>query len=66
MPKAKTKTVYCLRVRLSDEEPWSETEYYRTRRKRDRTATVNRVLGGIRTHSFQEKKTAEELEQLFD
>lgn len=60
------KTVYVLRVRPSDSVVWSEPEYYRTRKERDREAAVNRVLGGIRTHSYEEKKTPEEIEALFE
>jgi hypothetical protein len=60
------KTVYALRVRADDSEPWSEPEYYRTRTEHDETERVNRCLGGIRTHSYQERKTLEEVEQLFD
>ncbi len=58
------KTIYCLRVRMDDASPWGETEYYRTRKERDKTAATNRILGGIRTHSSEEKKTPEEIEQL--
>lgn len=60
------KTVYCLRVRLDDQSEWSEPEYYKTRRERDRTGATNRILGGIRTHSFEEKKTPEQISELFD
>lgn len=60
------KTVYCLRIRHSDADGWSETEYYRTRADRDHIERLNRCLGGIRTHSFQEKKTQEEISDLFD
>lgn len=60
----KLKTVYALRVRPDDNSAWSEPEYYRTKRERDRIAAQNRVLGGIRTHSYQEKKTPEEIDQL--
>lgn len=59
------KTVYVLRVRPDDSLPWSEPEYYQTRKERDRVAAMNRVLGGIRTHSYNEKKTFEEVNQLF-
>jgi hypothetical protein len=58
------KTVYCLKIRSDDKEPWGETEYYRTRKERDNTERLNRCLGGIRTHSFEEKKTPEEIENL--
>lgn len=60
------KTVYVLKVRPDDDSPWSDPEYYRTRKERDRVASMNRILGGIRTHSFEEKKTLEEIEELFD
>lgn len=60
------KTVYVLRVRLSDSEPWGEATYYRRRRDRDQDERVNRVMGGIRTHSYEEKKTPEEIDQLCD
>lgn len=59
------KTVYVLRVRSDGRSPWGEPEYYRTRRERDRYASVNRIIGGIRTHSYQEKKSLAEVEQLF-
>jgi hypothetical protein len=60
------KTVYVLRVRSDESEPWGEPEYYRTRKERNQTAAMNRILGGIRTHSYEEKRTLEEVEQLFD
>jgi len=60
------KTVYVLRTRASDEDSWSDPEYYRTRKERDETERFNRVLGGIRTHSYQEKKTEEEIAELLD
>lgn len=60
------KTIYCLRVRPDDNSEWSEPEYYQTRQERDRNASVNRILGGIRTHSYEEKKTRAEIEELID
>lgn len=60
------KTVYCLRIRVDDNSEWSEADYYRTRKARDECASVNRIIGGFRTHSFEEKKTPEEAEALFD
>lgn len=59
-------TVYCLRIRYSDSDPWSEPDYYRTRKERNDTERINRCLGGIRTHSYEEKKTKEEIDQLCD
>lgn len=58
------KTVYALRVRPDDNSPWSEPGYYRTRKERDQTERMNRCLGGIRTHSYEEKKTPEEIDEL--
>lgn len=60
------KTVYVLRVRPDDDSHWSEPTYYRKRKERDRDRSINRVLGGIRTHSYEEKKTPEEINQLCD
>lgn len=60
------KTVYALRIRMDDKDPWSEPDYFRTRKQRDRAASTNRIIGGIRTHSYEEKKTPEELAALFD
>lgn len=60
------KAVYVLRVRMADSEPWGEPTYYRRRASRDRTARMNRILGGIRTHSYEEKKTPEEIDELCD
>jgi hypothetical protein len=48
----KMKTVYCLRVRDSDSEPWGETAYYLNRKKRDEAEVYNRCLGGFRRRSF--------------
>lgn len=58
------KTVFCLRIRGDETQSWSEPEYYRTRKERDEVARFNRVLAGIRTYSYQEKKTVDELEEL--
>lgn len=60
------KTVYVLKTRFTDDEPWSEPGYYRTRKERDKDAAMNRAFGGIRTHSYEEKKTPEEYAQLFE
>ena len=58
------KTIYCLRIRPDESQPWGEPNYYRTRKERDDDATVNRCLGGLRTHSYEEKKPANEVEDL--
>lgn len=60
----KRKTVYCLRIRPDDQLPWSETEYYASKRDRDHIERINRIIGGIRTHSFEEKKTPAEIKEL--
>lgn len=58
------KTVYVMRTRLSDNEPWSEPQYFKTRKERDEIGAMNRMIGGIRTNSWEEKRTPEEIEQL--
>lgn len=64
MEKIKKKTIYGLRVRMSDNDEWSETTWYSTKKSRDRSASINRIIGGIRTHSFQERKPLDEAEEL--
>lgn len=58
------KLVYCLRVRANDSEEWSEVEYYFSRRERDYTAANNRIVGGLRTHSYEERKTPAEIAKI--
>lgn len=60
------RTIYCLRARFDDSQPWGPTHYYRTRKERDKYAATARIWGGIRTHSFEEKKTPEEINQLIE
>jgi hypothetical protein len=60
------KTVYVLRLRANESEPWGEPMYYHKRKDRDNDARTNRILCGIRTHSYEEKKTPEEIERLCD
>lgn len=61
----KKKTVYGLKTRFTDNDEWSETEWFKTKVARDRAGSVNRIIGGIRTYSFQEKKTLEEIQKLY-
>ena len=58
-------SVYCLRIRPTDKEKWGEAEYFKTRKKRNETGTYTRIILGYRTHSFEEKKTREEVNALF-
>lgn len=55
-----------MRVRMSDFDEWSEVGYFLTRKERDKVGAMNRILGGIRTHSFEEKKSKEEIESIFE
>jgi len=57
-------TVYGLRIRHDDSHPWSEADYFLSRKERDDCEKVNRCLGGIRTHSFKEQKTEEEVRRM--
>ena len=58
------KTIYGLKTRMNDSESWSETTWYKTKKERDRVASINRVIGGFRTYSFEEKKTLEEINDI--
>ena len=60
----KNKTIYGLKVRPDDNSNWSETGYFKSKIKRDNTASVNRIIAGFRTHSTEEKKTTEEIAQM--
>lgn len=60
----KTKLVYVLRIRWSDSDSWGQPNYYRSRAARDYDEKMNRLVGGIRTHSYQERKTEAEIEAL--
>jgi hypothetical protein len=62
--KQKLKTIHCLKTRMSDSENWGPTEYFETKRDRDEAERMCRILGGIRTHSFSEKVTPDEREEL--
>ena len=59
----KKKTIYGIRTRFSDNDVWSEPTYYRTRGRRDKVGSLNRIIGGIRTHSFEEKAIADEVDE---
>lgn len=48
------KRMHVLRTREDDKSDWSQPEYYPTKRERDGEASLCRILGGIRTHSYQE------------
>jgi hypothetical protein len=64
--KPKYKTVYGLRIRTNDNEDWSEPEYFKTRKQRDNAEKYARILAGFRTWRIEQKKTIEEIEELFD
>lgn len=58
------KTIYFLRTRFDDSEPWSEPEPFRSRKARDNAASQARIIGGIRTHSYEERMKKEAAEEL--
>jgi hypothetical protein len=58
------KTVYCIKVRMSDSDPWGPTLYYREEKRRDKYGAECRIIAGFRTYSFTEQKTAEEIKQI--
>lgn len=58
------RTVYILRTRLDDSKPWSLPMYFRKRRDRDSNGASCRCLLGVRTHSYEEKRTPAEIDEL--
>lgn len=56
----RTKTVYMLRIRPSDDVDWWEAEEFETRRKRKAAASFVRVLLGFRTYSYEERRAVAE------
>lgn len=54
------RKMFALRIRYDDQSPWGPPAFYRTRRERDKVAAFNRILGGIRTHSYEEKRVPED------
>lgn len=63
--KQKMKTVFAIRIRATDNDEWSQPSYFKTKAQRDKAGSMNRIICGFRTHSFDEKKTLEEVEELF-
>ena len=60
MPRRqRRRTVYMLRVRFTDPDEWSEPGEYTTRKERDYNAALNRIIGGIRTWSYEESRIVE-------
>lgn len=64
MSTPRKKAVYALRIRGDESQAWGSAEYYRTRKARDFDERMNRIIGGLRTHSFTEKKTAAEIDAI--
>lgn len=60
------KTVYCLKIRVDESQPWGPASYFRKRKDRDEAEMMNRCLGLFRTHSYEEKKPREEIDDLCD
>ena len=56
MPKK--KTVYVLRIRLDESQEWGQPIYYISRVNRNEAASTNRIIGGLRTWSYEEKMDA--------
>ena len=60
------KTVYFLRTRLTDDSEWGPPEAFASKRERDEAGSYARILGGLRTHSYEEKMTPDEAEEVLD
>jgi hypothetical protein len=54
----KQKTVYVLRIHLDESKEWGKPIYYNYRVKRNEAASLNRIIGGLRTWSYQERMDA--------
>ena len=61
----KTKTIYALRIRDNDASDWGEPDYYPTKKARDTAEQYCRIIGGIRTYSYEERVSQDELAQAF-
>lgn len=59
----KTKKMFGLRTRPDDASPWSDWEWFDTRRERDKGEQLCRIIFGIRTHTCEEKRPVEKVFQ---
>jgi hypothetical protein len=55
-----------MRTRENEQSEWSKPDYYKTRKKRDDNERMCRILGGLRTHSYEEKVTQERFSEIFE
>lgn len=53
--KPMKKLLYVLRIRLTDFDQWSDPSYFLKRKDRDKCASMNRIIGGMRTHCYEER-----------
>lgn len=58
MKKPKQKIIYVLRIRLDESKEWGTPIYYNSRVNRNEAASLNRIIGGLRTWSYQERMDA--------
>ena len=47
------RKVYCLRIRQDDQSEWSQPDVFTSKKQRDQAASQCRIIGGLRTHSFE-------------
>lgn len=69
LPKAtkpKKKTVFAISTKMTDADNWTEPSYFKKKSARDKCGAMNRIIGGIRTHSYDHKMTVEEFEAYED
>ena len=50
-------TAFVLRLRASDDEPWGEPNFFESRRERNRCASLNRIVVGLRTWCYEQQMT---------
>jgi hypothetical protein len=59
-------TIFYLRTRFSDDDEWMNPEGFVSRKMRNDAAAHDRIIGGLRTHSYEEKVTKEQYEKWLD
>ena len=64
MVMERLKKIYALRLRDNTELAWNEPAWYRSKKTRDKTASINRTIGGIQTHSYDIRKPLSEIEAM--
>lgn len=62
--KGKLRTVYCLRIRGDDQELWGQPTRYFSRKERNNDEKMCRIIGGMRTHSYDERRQVDDVPEV--